>query len=442
MAYFIFLIVNIILFLRPPEIMPELEKVPLYFYAILACLIASVPKLLGLAVVPSSPLRHPVTLCVLTLGIFVILSHMVQSDVGRMAEESFEFFKILVYFILFIALVDTPGKLRGLLTCILVCGVVTATLTLLEYHDVIEIYNLELLLDSHPDPETGVLVFFKRLMATGILHDPNEYCVYLGMLAIFALYKLTDPAGSVFRFIWVVPLGMFLYGMYLSKSRGGLLAFVVGLAVYAIYAYGAKRALRYALVIVPLLMVGYAGRQTSISLSQGTGRARVELWSDWMMEFRGNPVFGVGPKVVEQKALPKEMVWDRKQVAHNSFLQGFADLGFFGGMIFLGAFFFAFRTLAQYGFGAATITDARQARLHPFLLGAVAAYVMGMMTLSLCYVLPTYLVLALPVVYWRVTPTRVPVPVVSINGAALRQLAFASVGFLAFVYVIIRVIRV
>jgi hypothetical protein len=235
---------------------------------------------------------------------------------------------------------------------------------------------------------------------------------------------------------------MFLYGMYLSKSRGGLLAFVVGLAVYAIYAYGAKRALRYALVIVPLLMVGYAGRQTSISLSQGTGRARVELWSDWMMEFRGNPVFGVGPKVVEQKALPKEMVWDRKQVAHNSFLQGFADLGFFGGMIFLGAFFFAFRTLAQYGFGAATITDARQARLHPFLLGAVAAYVMGMMTLSLCYVLPTYLVLALPVVYWRVTPTRVPVPVVSINGAALRQLAFASVGFLAFVYVIIRVIRV
>jgi hypothetical protein len=136
------------------------------------------------------------------------------------------------------------------------------------------------------------------------------------------------------------------------------------------------------------------------------------------------------------------MVWDRKQVAHNSFLQAFADLGFLGGMVFLGAFFFAFRTLAQYGFGEVAILDPEQKRLHPFLFGAVAAYVAGMMALSLCYVLPTYLVLALPVVYWHVTPTRVPVPAVAINGAALRQLAFASVGFLVFIYAVIRVVRV
>ena len=42
------------------------------------------------------------------------------------------------------------------------------------------------------------------------------------------------------------------------------------------------------------------------------------------------------------------------------------------------------------------IVDA-MGRFFPFLMGAMGVYGMGLMTLSLCYVIPTYFILALPI---------------------------------------------
>ena len=43
MGFLLFLIVNAVLFLRPGELMPELESLQLYQIAILACLACSTP---------------------------------------------------------------------------------------------------------------------------------------------------------------------------------------------------------------------------------------------------------------------------------------------------------------------------------------------------------------------------------------------------------------
>jgi O-antigen ligase len=441
MDYFLFLLVNAVLFLRPAELVPDLERLPLYFWFILACLIVSIPKLFGL-LSPDSPLRHPVTLCVFGIFGFVALSHLAQSDLDKMGQEAFEFLKVVVYFVLFLALVNTPGKLRWLLTCVILFGVIITSVAVLEYHEMIEHRALRTADEFETDPDTGQQVRVARLMVTGILHDPNEFCVFLGVLSLLTLHQVSNVRLGLARVLWLAPLALFLYGVYLTKSRGGLLALLVGLATVSILTYGLRRTLAYGLLAVPLLLVAFAGRQTSISVSEGTGRARLELWSDWMMKFRGSPVFGEGPKITEAMTVDrKEMHWDYQQVAHNSYLQAFADLGVLGGMIFLGAFFFAFRTMARLRGDQVAILDPEQRRLYPFLFGALTAYMTGMMSLSLCYVLPTYFVLALPVVFTRQTATEPSVEEVRIDGYAVRQVVVASVGMLAFIYLFIKVFR-
>ena len=78
-------------------------------------------------------------------------------------------------------------------------------------------------------------------------------------------------------------------------------------------------------------------------------------------------------------------------------------------------------------------------RLRPFLAGAVTAYAVGLLSLSLCYGVPTYLVLGLTVAYTRVTPHHPALPVERFDGRVAGRIALASVGFLAMTYVLVRV---
>ncbi|MCI0685071.1 MAG: O-antigen ligase family protein [Gemmataceae bacterium] len=439
MDYALYLLVNANLFLRPAELAPDLEKLPLYHWFILACLLVSIPKLIGL-LTPGTPLRHPVSLCVFGVFGFVALSHLAHSDLDRGAAEVFEFAKVVVYFVLFLALVSTPGKLRLLLAGVIVFGVITTSVAVLEYHQVIDLPNLKTVQDAYRDRQ-GEEVTLRRLMLTGVLHDPNEFCVFLGVLCILTVHRLTRPGAGVSRLMWLLPLGLFLYAINLTKSRGGLLALLVGLATMSVCKWGVRRTAVIGLFLLPLVGVGLAGRQTEISVSEGTGQTRLALWSDWLMRFRGSPILGESPAITPLTAEPKELRWNYQQLAHNSYLQAFADVGLIGGMLFLGAFVFAFRTMARHHGPHVNIADPEQRHLHPFVFGALAAYMTGMMSLSLCYVLPTYFIVALPVAFARMTVTEPRLETISFDSGAWRQLALASVGMLGFIYVFMKVFR-
>ncbi len=446
MDYFLFLLVNANLFLRPAELVPALEKLPLYQWFILACLLVSAPKLVGLTM--SQAARHPVTLCVLGIFVLVFFSHLANSDMERLAEEVFEFFKVIIYFLLFLALVNSPGKLRFLVGCVILFGVITVAASVLEYHHLIELPNLKVNdAELQVNEITGEATRIERLMLTGILHDPNEFCVFLGILCMLTLYGLSNSKLGIARFVWILPLLLFCYGIYLTKSRGGLLALLAGLFTYAVCVWGLRRAATAACLFVPVvalgLLVGGADRQASISLSEGTGRARLDLWSDWLMKFRGSPIFGEGPLIAvapvdETKAALR---FNPQQLAHNSYLQSFGDLGVLGGMLFIGAFFFAFRALACFHRSDIKIVDPNLRRLYPYLFGALVVYMTGMMSLSICYVLPTYFMLALAVSFTGMTATEPRLAPARLDGVGVRHVALASVGMLAVILMFVKVFR-
>ena len=80
-------------------------------------------------------------------------------------------------------------------------------------------------------------------------------------------------------------------------------------------------------------------------------------------------------------------------------------------------------------------TDAELLRLHPYLMAMFVAYAVGIAFLSRSYIVPTYLLLALVVVYLRMRSTEVSV---NWSKPALVRLAGVSCAFLFVSYTFVR----
>ena len=98
------LLANAMLFIRPSELIPELYAVEIYRYVILACLAVSLPL-----VVQQFAVRYagvpPIVTCVVLLLPAVFLSGLYHGNVELMQDSLIEYGKILIYFLLLIALI-------------------------------------------------------------------------------------------------------------------------------------------------------------------------------------------------------------------------------------------------------------------------------------------------------------------------------------------------
>jgi hypothetical protein len=132
------------------------------------------------------------------------------------------------------------------------------------------------------------------------------------------------------------------------------------------------------------------------------------------------------------------------QVAHNSFVHSYTELGFIGGTLFFGAFWLAITGLYHLRDRTDRTapdqeTDPDLRRLHPFLMSMLVAYTIGICFLSRSYIVPTYMLLGLAVVYMRLHSAQVREALASVNGFVWPRLAGVSFGFLFGMYTFVRV---
>jgi len=436
MSFFLFLLVNATLFLRPAEVVPELLGWPIFNFLIISCFVIALPEIF--AYLSEQTLdAQPITLCVLALLVLVGVSSLANLEVEQAASAAFEFFKVVMYYMLFVSVVNSEQRLRRFVLWLLVFCFVLTTVAVLQYHEIIKLPTLSsALLDTDIDRGTGLEVRIRRLQGSGFFQDPNELCMILAALIPLGLYGASDRRAGLLRLFWLGELLLIAYAIALTQSRGGLLALLAGLGAVGIARFGARQTVALAALALPLLMVAYGGRQTEFTPSEGTGLSRVQVWSDWMTEFRASPVLGNGMTMKDEQIIPGQEV---KLLAHNSYLQGFADLGVIGGMLFLGAFYLAVWTMFRIRRGYVQIVDPEMEKLHPFLLGTVVAYSVGMFSLSICYVMTTYMMLGLAAAFARVAATCPSLPLLRFDGKVLGRFALAGFSFLACLYVFIKV---
>ena len=390
MSFALFLLLNAILLIRPEDFLPDLAGTRLYLIIIAINLFVSLPSFVA-QFRPEKLVRRPITVCVLGLLVAAFLSQAVHGQVGVAVDFVSEFAKVVAYFLLFIAVVNTPGRLRAFIGFLVALIVVVALLGVLQMHEVIDYEALKPVMQQQYDPEVGEMVAVPRLCGPGVFNDPNDICLVLSLGILCCLYRAATATNNFFSALWLAPIALYGYAIVLTKSRGGLLGLLAGLGALMISKYGWRRAMPLVIVGLPALVFAIGGRQSNISLgSDDTGHARVMLWAAGLSELFSKPAYivtGIGTGEYSDAA--------GGQVAHNSFVHAYVELGMLGGTLFLTGFALAIRMLYALRPVDHPVVSPEFAKTLPFVMAMIVAGAAGMYSLSRNYQVPTYMYLAI-----------------------------------------------
>ncbi|HEY5950569.1 MAG TPA: O-antigen ligase family protein [Kofleriaceae bacterium] len=172
-----------------------------------------------------------------------------------------------------------------------------------------------------------------RVRYVGELHDPNEVALTIAaagiaVLIAFALRK-RRTGGQLLMVLGVL---LMVATVWLTKSRGGLIAALLVPGVYIFRRYGIRAVIPLLVMAVPLLVLG--GR--SDSKAEVSTMLRYEAWAAGLDMVKHHPFVGVGPR----------MFTDHHYLtAHNTYVLTVAELGIVGMFLFVSILYLSFKTL-------------------------------------------------------------------------------------------------
>ena len=160
---------------------------------------------------------------------------------------------------------------------------------------------------------------FYRLRGQGVINDPNDFGQLL-VCVIPLVFIFWRPKKSIANLAFVMlPAGGLLYGIYLTHSRGALVALMAVIVVAARRRIGTIPAvLAGGGVFAAAMALHFTGGR---EISAGSGSDRTSLWSDSLQLVKSHPIFGVG-----YGNLPDYL----GHTAHNSVAVCVAELGIVG----------------------------------------------------------------------------------------------------------------
>lgn len=189
--------------------------------------------------------------------------------------------------------------------------------------------------------------------ATGTIGDPNELAAALIVgLALAAGLMLSRGRSPSLRLWGLLVIPVCAAGVFMSLSRGGLVALLALLLVGPFLGGHWRSAMACMLVIVAAFGFLYFTQVASlparerITMSNG-GSGRSALWTIGLRMVDAHPIGGVGvgnfpvasPNYVLQPGLLEqdELIFSvAPKVTHNTYLQVLAEMGFPGLVMFLG----------------------------------------------------------------------------------------------------------
>ncbi len=213
-----------------------------------------------------------------------------------------------------------------------------------------------------------------RVRYRGDLHDPNEVALVmsscgLALLIGFALRR--RRAGTYFT--TGVACALVLVTVFMTESRGGLVAAMLVPGVFVIRRYGWRALIPVAMIAIPVLVFG---SRSGGDADQST-QERYEAWSAGLQMFHHNPLFGVGAGQFTQH---------HNLTAHNSYVLALAELGLPGLFLFFVMIYLSLKILIVGNRELESVPGTEAARAWGMaLLAAFAGIVFQITTLSFTY---------------------------------------------------------
>lgn len=294
--------------------------------------------------------------------------------------------------------------------------------------------------------------WFYRLRGMGEIHDPNDFAqvIVSTIPLLFIFWKKKRTIWNVF--VVVVPIGILLYGDYLTHSRGSILA----LLVVVIMAARRKIGTIPALLVAGVLFLGATALQFTggRQISTSAGEDRTALWGEGLQLLKSHPLFGVGFG---------DMPDYTTLTAHNTIVVCAAELGFFG-LFFWSMYVFptlkdtvtlaSNRRLAEgavverpkdpysrFSLPSVPIDKDEINRLGRLMLLSFTGYFVAGWFLSRAYVLTLFLMGGMTEAIYEMASRRGIVPQRLRFVKVLRYSAIMAVGLVILMWIILRIVN-
>jgi putative inorganic carbon (HCO3(-)) transporter len=300
------------IYLRPQEFVPALRAKPIM---LVLAIIVLVTLLIHNAIRKSRLLAVDLRQGIFMIAFFIIiiLSQLQRFYIGgaRMAFDSF--LPVFILFFMIINLASSFAEMKRTYLLLLVMTVFLAANGILQYHRGFDI--------------AGQNMIQGRIRWIGIFEDPNDLGLAILAFTPFALLKLTRKGCTAFsRLGYLLVLGILLYALYLTNSRGTFIGLLVVSAYLFSRAWGTVRGLLVAAALGTVIFLAGPSRLADLSRDEASASGRIDAWAQGLGLLKWRPVLGVGyGSFTEYHAL----------TAHNSVVLCMAELGLVGLYVWL-----------------------------------------------------------------------------------------------------------
>jgi putative inorganic carbon (hco3(-)) transporter len=319
MLYVCVLVYITLIYVRPGEIVLEWATFP---FVDVVTVISAIIGAFTLAIKPRNIFNLPHDKLVIVFWGLITISNVTVWLYG-MYLAWLEFMPSVFCYFLVRAGVRTPRQMRGVVYLLIALNVFLAVNGIMQYHTGIGLGN--------------VTMIANRIYGTGIFNDPNDLgMTFVMVVPLVLLVIFRKASGILLRALGITMLGAILWAMFYTNSRGAIVGIGAALIAYSFLNFKRANAVIISLVLVSLVAVAAPSRAGQMDFQEESAQTRIQIWAEGIAMFRMNPVIGVGyGRFTEYNS----------QVAHNSFVHTFAELGFLGGMCFVGMFYWYFKGL-------------------------------------------------------------------------------------------------
>lgn len=312
----------------------------------------------------------------------IIAFTVITAANNRFAYDTFQL--MMVTFIIFVIatnVVDSFSRLNKLIWLLL----------LIHFYFALKgIYNYAVAHAVTAGQQTSGMV------ASGYFGDENDFALTLNVMIPFAFFMLIYSRSKIKKFLGLILLTSFVFGVICSFSRGGWL----GLAAALLYCIlkskrrlaGLGYALLLGLALITLAPSSYWKEvETIADVKQETAVTRINYWKAALRMYEDHPIIGVGagnggiwmPKYVTGFEYPATQ-WRR--AFHGTIPQVMAELGSLGLACYLLMIFYAIKYLSRI---KKRKVSNRESNFTEFIansiMGGIIAYLVTATFLSTAY---------------------------------------------------------
>ena len=413
MSTFILTLVYVALvYLRPQEYVASLKDAPILAITLAAAGVAWIFTANKRVDTPQHPILIAFTVL---LGLSVAASGWLGGAVPAMLD----FLPGVVLFFLVATSTSSPGRHYAFMVLLGLCSTVMAV------HGIDQA--------AHGTGWSGAtLSEGSRITYVGIFNDPNDLALAFVMAIPMIGYCMAHTRSRLLKAAWAASFATVVYGVYLTNSRGGMLAALALGLVYATRRFGTALGICAAglgLAAISLL----PSRLDKLDADEESAAGRVDAWYAGLDMLLHHPILGVGKgNFVEHNSL----------TAHNSLVLVAAETGLAGyylWLCFVGLSFYMVyrlaRAPAQEGAPDDPVRPIARTYCYSMLGFFVAAFF-----LSRSYVILLYLLCGLCVALFQCArASEPPAEAVRLGPVAGRFLAL-EIGSIGFLFALVKVL--